>query len=45
LDRSSIEWRRATDIVFSSGASQKDIDDAERRNEERNNRGVILPNG
>jgi predicted Zn-dependent protease len=45
LDRNSIEWRRATDIVFSSGASQKDIDDAERRNEQRNNRGVILPNG
>ncbi|MGH7020732.1 MAG: M48 family metalloprotease [Brevundimonas sp.] len=44
LDRNSIEWRRATDIVFSSGASQKDIDDAERRNEERTNRGVILPN-
>jgi len=45
LDRNSIEWRRATDIVFSSGASQRDIDDAERRNEQRNNRGVILPNG
>ena len=44
LDRSSIEWRRATDIVFASGASQRDIDDAERRNEQRNNRGVILPN-
>ena len=45
LDRNSIEWRRATDIVFASGASQKDIDDAVRRNEQRNSRGVILPNG
>ena len=44
LDRNSIEWRRATDIVFSSGATQRDIDDAERRNEQRTNRGVILPN-
>ena len=45
LDRNSIEWRRATDIVLSSGASEKDITDAERRNEQRSNRGVILPNG
>lgn len=45
LSRDSIEWRRATDIVFASGASQKDIDDAVRRNEQRNSRGVILPNG
>ena len=44
LDRNSIEWRRATDIVLSSGASEKDITDAERRNEQRNSRGVILPN-
>ncbi|MFC5371138.1 M48 family metalloprotease [Brevundimonas faecalis] len=44
LDRNSIEWRRATDIVFASGATQRDIDDAERRNEQRSNRGVILPN-
>ena len=44
LDRNSIEWRRATDIVLSSGASEKDITDAERRNEQRSNRGVILPN-
>ncbi len=43
LDRNSIEWRRATDIVLSSGASEKDITDAERRNEQRNSRGVILP--
>ena len=42
LDRNSIEWRRATDIVLSSGASQSDIEDAERRNQQR--RGTVVVN-
>ncbi|WP_427792072.1 M48 family metalloprotease [Brevundimonas diminuta] len=45
LDRSSIEWRRATDIVLASGATEKDITDAERRNEQRSRSGVIPPGG
>lgn len=40
LDRSSIEWRRATDIVLASGASEQDIVDAERRNQQRNSQRV-----
>jgi len=44
LDRSSIEWRRATDIVLSSGASEADILDAERRNERRRGQQVVPPN-
>ena len=43
LDRNSIEWRRATDIVLSSGASETDIRDAERRNQERTGRVLPLP--
>lgn len=43
LDRSSIEWRRATDIVLASGATEKDILDAERRNEQRSRAGVLPP--
>lgn len=43
LDRSSIEWRRATDIVLASGATEKDIVDAERRNEQRTRAGVLPP--
>ncbi|AYG96193.1 M48 family peptidase [Brevundimonas naejangsanensis] len=43
LDRSSIEWRRATDIVLASGATEKDITDAERRNEQRSRAGVLPP--
>lgn len=45
LDRNSIEWRRATDIVLASGATEKDITDAERRNEQRSRSGVIPPSG
>ncbi|MEG2731431.1 MAG: M48 family peptidase, partial [Brevundimonas sp.] len=45
LDRSSIEWRRATDIVLSSGASESDILEAERRNERRRSQQVLPPNG
>ncbi|MNJ29405.1 TPR repeat-containing protein YfgC precursor [compost metagenome] len=43
LDRSSIEWRRATDIVLATGATEKDILDAERRNEQRSRAGVLPP--
>jgi len=45
LDRNSIEWRRATDIVLASGATEKDITEAERRNEQRSRSGVIPPSG
>lgn len=45
LDRNSIEWRRATDIVLASGATEKDITEAERRNEQRSRSGVIPPGG
>ena len=38
LDRSSIEWRRATDIVLASGATLDDLQDLERRQQrDRNN--------
>lgn len=43
LDRNSIEWRRATDIVLSSGASETDILDAERRNQQRTGRVTLDP--
>jgi predicted Zn-dependent protease len=33
LDRSSNEWRRATDIVLASGATMNDLQDLERRQE------------
>ena len=33
LDRSSNEWRRATDIVLASGATMDDLQDLERRQE------------
>ncbi|WP_292042702.1 MULTISPECIES: M48 family metalloprotease [unclassified Brevundimonas] len=43
LDRNTIEWRRATDIVLASGASEQDILDAERRNQQRNQTRVVPP--
>jgi len=43
LDRNSREWLRATDIVLASGASEQDILDAERRNEQRNRQRVTPP--
>lgn len=46
LDRGSIEWRRAMDIVLSSGATMDDINDLDRRNERRReNQVVIAPPG
>jgi len=43
LEPSSIEWRRAMDIVFASGATQDDVDDLDRRQEQRNRNIVIAP--
>ena len=43
LDRGSIEWTRAMDIVFASGATQDDVDDLDRRNENR--RPGVIPAG
>ena len=43
LEPSSIEWRRAMDIVFASGATQEDVDDLDRRQEERNRYTVTPP--
>ncbi|MBU1385032.1 MAG: M48 family metalloprotease [Alphaproteobacteria bacterium] len=43
LDRGSADWTRAMDIVFASGATQDDVDDLDRRNENR--RPTIIPAG
>lgn len=44
LDRDSIEWRRAVDIVLASGATTRDIDDLDRRQElERSDTLVPVP--
>lgn len=40
LDKSSIEWRRAVDIVLASGATDQDIQDLDQR--QQRNRGPIL---
>ncbi len=40
LPRGSIEWRRAMDIVLASGATMDDIDDLDRRQEQR--RGTVI---
>lgn len=37
----TMEWTRAMDIVFASGATQDDVDDVDRRNSRRNSGGVI----
>jgi hypothetical protein len=42
LDRNSIEWRRAVDIVLASGATSQDIDDLDRR-QERSRATVLTP--
>jgi predicted Zn-dependent protease len=44
LDRSSMEWRRAMDIVLASGATMNDIEDMERR-QQRNRPAVVAPAG
>ncbi len=43
LEPSTPEWRRAMDIVFASGATQEDVDDVDRRNQERNRNSVVPP--
>ncbi len=43
LDRGSADWTRAMDIVFASGATQGDVDDLDRRNENR--RPGVIPAG
>ena len=35
LDRSSMEWRRAMDIVLASGATAQDVEDLDRRDQNR----------
>ncbi|MBW8302836.1 MAG: tetratricopeptide repeat protein, partial [Brevundimonas sp.] len=45
LDPGSAEWTRAMDIVFASGATQQDVDDLDRRNEQRRRPGVIPAGG
>lgn len=41
LQPGTMEWTRAMDIVFASGATQQDVDDVDRRNSRRNRGGVI----
>ena len=44
LQPGSVEWTRAMDIVFASGATQDDVDDLDRRNDRRP-QGVIPAGG
>jgi predicted Zn-dependent protease len=44
LSPGTLEWTRAMDIVFASGATQDDIDDVDRRNSRRD-RGGVIPAG
>ena len=41
LEPGTAEWTRAMDIVFASGATQEDVDDVDRRNNRRDQGGVI----
>lgn len=42
LDRGSLEWRRAMDIVLASGATMDDIQDLDRRQEQRRDRQIVV---
>ncbi len=42
LDRGSMEWRRAMDIVLASGATMDDIQDLDRRQEQRRDRQTVV---
>ncbi|MDP3403819.1 MAG: M48 family metalloprotease [Brevundimonas sp.] len=42
LDRGSLEWRRAMDIVLASGATMDDIQDLDRRQEQRRDRQTVV---
>ena len=44
LEPGSVEWTRAMDIVFASGATQEDVDDVDRHNSRRD-RGGVIPAG
>jgi predicted Zn-dependent protease len=44
LSPGTAEWTRAMDIVFASGATQRDVDDVDRRNSRRD-RGGVIPAG
>lgn len=45
LDRNTIEWRRAMDIVLASGATMDDVEAMDERRERRRPQGVIAPGG
>ena len=45
LDRNTIEWRRAMDIVLASGATMEDVEAMDRQQERRRPQGVIAPGG
>ena len=45
LEPGTVEWTRAMDIVFASGATQDDVDELDRRNDERRRPGVIPAGG
>ncbi len=42
LPRGSVEWRRAMDIVLASGATMDDINDLDRRQEQRRERQPVI---
>ena len=42
LDRGSLEWHRAMDIVLASGATMDDISDLDRRQEQRRDRQTVI---
>ena len=42
LPRGSVEWRRAMDIVLASGATMDDINDLDRRQEQRRERQTVI---
>ncbi|MDP2764215.1 MAG: M48 family metalloprotease, partial [Brevundimonas sp.] len=44
LQPGTVQWTRAMDIVFASGATQEDVDEVDRRNSRRD-RGGVIPAG
>lgn len=44
LQPGTVQWTRAMDIVFASGATQDDVDEVDRRNSRRD-RGGVIPAG
>jgi predicted Zn-dependent protease len=43
LTPGSNEWRRAMDIVLASGATMEDINDLDRRQQQRRDRPTVIP--